>query len=396
MKNEKGFSLTEVLVAMGLLTLFSYISATMLSEFSGKSFSSIESLEQSVDISVLFTRLQRNGLRRHLTISGFTGSSLSSGVNASGLGKAVMPFPNKCADLTSSCPNDTAFLFANVNINKSPFVTAICALSADKIIVDLGYDNLGAGTLAIDGFNVAPINTLVGGKIKIVPNAIVLVMDDPNGALFIATSAPAAFNPLFNAGTGLYGEPRFAANPTCLSMVRDRTKLVEVSVKPYLLSNTGSSTPPDALVLASMGEFPVKLTQARMMSIGRNPTLANHWGVRFCDELFPNNCTNTESLFMDKVGKVDIFEYFKQELGGNAISNRYSIGKSGDCTDGTCKNLNTSSPDRFFGSISEQSVALESTTFSYLKQNYLDKLEFQIEDNSGNKTIIRRYYLESF
>lgn len=387
MKNQNGYSLTEVILSIGLLSVFLFFISTLTGNLWKNTSKSTDSLNQSSDFSVIFTWLQRNSFKRHLSINGFTGTALS------GVGRAIVPFQNKCADLTTACPNDTALFLATVDLKKTPFVTAICALDANRIIVDLGYEYFGTPSLLPDGINVSAINSLFGGKITIVNNALLLTMDDPNANLFIATGTPKAFNPLYNAATDLYGEPSFAANPTCISLVKDRTKLVVIDIKPYLLPTTGSVNPPAALALSAMGEFPIKLTQPKMVSVGRNPTSPTQWGIRFCDDLYPNPCNKPATLELRQVGAVNIFEYFKLGLGANAFNIRYSLGKPSACKDTSCKNLNIPAVVKFFGPGEEPDI-LEATQFSFLKQNYLDRIQFELEDRSGGKIIPRRYYVE--
>ncbi len=395
-KNKRGYTLAEVVIAMGVFGIGIVMLSTLALQLNNQTHSSLSSMSQTSDLSSLFQWLQRFGFRRDLAVYGFTGTGATTGVNISGLSKVIVPYPDKCGDLVTDCPNDTAFFLALTDINKSQLVTAICALSPNKIIVDLGYDNLGTGSLVSNGINVTSHNSLISGKIDIDTNAVLLAMNDPTGVLFVATGRPSSFNPLYNAGTGLYNHPQFGNNPNCVSLVKDRTKLVVVNVEPYRLPQSGTVTPPSELVLSSFGRFPIRLTQTRMISIGRNPTKKERWGIRFCDQTYPNSCTIDEALFVDKVGAMSIFEYFKAPLGANPLTTRYSIGRASDCADSTCKNLSFTTPIRFLASMTEFDIPiLESTRFSYKKQNYLDKLEFQVEDLSGGKSIMRRYYLES-
>lgn len=390
MKLRNGFTLIEVMVVLGVSSVLILILNSVLVSISDKVADSFETTTKSADISALFSWMQSNLLFGELKIYGFTGAT-----GDLPLASAMIPFQNLCSDLNSSCPGDTAILAPMLNLNKTPMVQAICALSAQTVLIDLSRNSLGQGTTVADGFNVSAMGHLRGGSLKITKGTILAFIDEPSATLFVADGPPVTFNPQYNSSTGLFEEARIAANPTCISLVQDPTGLVTVDLRPFVLPGSGTDIPSDTAISAAMGEFPVKMTSAKFLSIGRNASKKDHWGARICDENTLTSCSGKDFLWAENIGKVDFFEYFNIPLGTNAVQTRYSIGDNVDCSTLSCTKLPMVVPFRAMNTTEKPGV-LDSVKFSLSKQAYIQKLEFQVEDISKAKKHIRRYYVEAF
>lgn len=398
MKNQKGFSLVEIVVALAVTLIGVFAISTAFSDIS-KDFSKVF-LNRSVktDITLLMGFLQRNMLRSDIHFYGFAGQA--TGLP---LGRLVIPYEGQCASLTESCSNSTSYLWVYSDV-KSPSLPIVCSLDEKTLLVDSSVDDFGVNSFSGNSVQVSSNGKQMPvGEVDLSTNTIIALTDEPNAVLFSVTESLQKFDPQYNSTTGTFAETRYAGNADCLKYTKDRSRLYTLSIKPFIIPDTGTVTPDRQTVLNALGRPPMKLSPVRLMSVGMmtsdgettlavNDCTLNSENKVVCDKPFLKT-EGVQSLHAQQI----LSKPFLGETKIRAIS--FS---SLYCDTSGCQVLEIPSPLPI-SLPGENDGQIIKTSFSLVKQEYIHTVSFYVEinrnykENSSNAHINNEvYHVSSF
>lgn len=380
-KNQSGFSLIEILVALGVTLIGIFAISSAFSDIT-KDFNKVF-LNRSIktDANLLMGFLQRNMLRSDVHFYAFAGQ-----VTGLPLGRLVIPYEGKCASLTENCENSTSYLWVYADV-KSPSLPIICPLDEKTLLIDSSVNDFGNLGISAKAALVSSNGTQMPvGEIDLSVNTVIALTDEPNSVLFAITGSVQKFDPQYNAVTGTYGEVRYANNSDCLKYTRDKSRLYTISVKPFLVPDSGADTPDATTIINAMGRPPMKLSPVRLMSTGMDHVekelnlVVSDCALQSGDKI---SCTK---VFLRTEGVVSVHaqQIFNKPFAGEkeirsvAFSNIY-------CDTSGCQVLSVPSPLPVALS-GESDGQIVKSAFSLVKQEYIHTISFYLQINRDYKT----------
>ncbi|WP_373998495.1 PilW family protein [Bdellovibrio bacteriovorus] len=379
--NQRGFSLIEILVALSVTLIGIFAITTAFSDIS-KDFNKVF-LNRSIktEANLLMGFLQRNMLRSDIHFYGFTAQT--SGLP---LGRIVIPYEGRCANLTEPCENSTSYLWVYSDV-KSPSLPVICPLDEKTLLIDASVDDFGNLNVSGNSVEVGANGTqMPTGEIDLSQNTVIALTDEPNSVLFSVSGSLQKFDPQYNAETGTFAEPRYAGNSDCIKYTKNRNQLYTLPIKPFLIPDSGVSAPDSQTVLNAMGRPPVKLSPLRLMSVGMGLVDGEmNMVVNDCalDSTSKISCTK---VFLRTEGVVSLRaqQIFNKPFAGEKVIRASAFSKN-YCDGSGCEVLPIPSPlpVSLNGEIDGQII---KTSFSLIKQEFIHTISFYLQVNRDYKT----------
>lgn len=431
MKNQKGFSLIEIVIAIGFIGFIGLLITTINTEVIKGDKRASENTSIHADLVIqenAFSSLI-NTFDLRMT---FTGPGLSFPSNTYE-SRFLIPLPKTCRDLTEiGCENDTSLMFANYRKKYSPAVEMHCSFNYPNAAFTVpltGYSNARIFVFAenLDKFGPHSISespskiktsgvpdTYYAGDISLDEDDIFVVQDGAYGSLWRVVkglkklppppSAPPLVSWLKRALR------RAQVGPECYTSLEMNTNehvyyLYAVPLKPnYLTTNYHTD-------LKSFNPS-YKIMNAEILTIGRNNSDGS-FGVNkckidpssekiICPEHFPFPSLKDVSM-------VRMDEEFKLPLKPETITKWYDVGKActhpSGCGLGEVDLLNV--PNIPKGLVQNLSLPLTpglptfekpntaillEKEFSFYKQDFLHRIRFRIKQKDKRRDIFVRFF----
>lgn len=379
-KNQRGFSLVEIMVALAVTLVGVFAISAAFSDIT-KDFNKVF-LNRSVktDANLLMGFLQKNMLRSDVHFYAFAGQA--SGLP---LGRLVIPYEGRCASLIENCENSTSYLWVYSDVKK-PSLPVICPLDEKTLLVDASVDDFGYLNISGDSVQVSSNGTQMPvGEIDLSIHTVVTLTDEPNSVLFSVAGSLQKFDPQYNSVTGTFGEVRYANNSDCIKYTKNRSQLYTLPVKPFLIPDSGGGTPDTTTILNAMGRPPMKLSPVRLMSTGMY-RVYNEMNLVVNDCLLDSgNKISCPKVFLRTEGIIGLHvqQIFNKPFAGEtqirstAFSNKY-------CNTSGCQVLNIPSPLPVALS-GETEGQITKSAFSLIKQEYIHTISFYLQINRDYK-----------
>jgi prepilin-type N-terminal cleavage/methylation domain-containing protein len=331
MKRQKGFTLLELLIAVGLVGIVGYGLMQIIPRISKESGKMQKKLSNMQDFSVL---------EKHLLKVVTSGNIRFFSFNSKGEKlRSIYPMPERCGDLSNGpdCKEDTSLLYIKYSKTTASAVSTICRLTPSSgetnsdFIIDLSNETYGKGKIISEGVEVSG-----SSDPELFPNGTVLISQDkilsffapPFAYLYRVDSSPRKYSPRQDTN-----KEAFSANPEfsydCFSKLQvtstvggirryNVNELYRMKVTPLFISELagGAAAPDPAQNFLSVEEFPVRTFNVGLESFGRRK-VNNKWvaGVSTCGLSFSNLSCSGSTLHSSQVlTRVRLDETFKISL----------------------------------------------------------------------------------
>lgn len=285
--DNRGFSIAELMIG-GIILVMAIAMGLKVFQTAFKTQTDAQKrLAVSNAVNLISGHLQKNMATGDVKFFGFTGRSPAS-TPASGdrsLMKVLIPMPGYCANLptTLGCEQDTSVIYVDYNKTTSPAVTAICGesvLGISYLVVDLEDETFGVPSQVAPGFKVdAGAGGYATGKIPVSANATLATLSAPIATVWQATGAPVKIVATWIASVLKFGG--VVAPPGCQEHLQPLgagyklNKLYKIPIRPWVLKDVtqkGYANVAATEITSAFGTFPTRVFQAKVRSIGRNPT----------------------------------------------------------------------------------------------------------------------------
>lgn len=300
-RNARGYTLIELMLSAGIL-LTGLISISVVIQMQMEAFNQVTDEQRTEgDNKIVFAPL-RSAISQ-------SGRSFMAFSGAAGEPPATfrLLIPNACADLHKRCGGSTALLLAGPR-PKAPITAVLCATRAGGSKVRLILNMSNAGVLSFGAPEVGPISSLMPGDLVatgLLQRSLLLAVD----------SAASSYDPIFIPDENRYADALFNDNPDCVRGARTGQKLMQLTVRPVLIPNSGRTSPAIRDVERELGPMPSQMVIARVIAMGKVaavPKIASTEcrlvGGRFiCDK---------ESSLVEQTERVDFQFLMKKPLLG--------------------------------------------------------------------------------
>lgn len=373
-KKNSGYSLVEMMVAVAISAVALYVlSQSVVDVFKDSKIIS-EAYESKNESAILMGFVQRTILRSDVTPYAF--HAHGSVWPAEPLARFVVPYYNVCANRTSVCTGRPSVLWGHYE-NRSPIIPVACALDAENLIVDLQNNEQGTLIFSSPDIVVSAASTdYPSGKINLVANSVIGLLDEPTSVALRVSGAVVSYNPGWNAITQTFADPLFENNPDCRKMISNYANLIKVPVAPLILPDTGATPPTAAAMLNAFGVAPYRLSNLKIFNLGvESATYPTKLSLRTCDHNFV--CDN-EVLSVPAVSGFHVQTALSKPMAGDTAIIPFSTVSSSTCVFPSCRT--------FFPGIKidyktpgETTDSLNSTMLSLYKLNFIRSLSFYVE-----------------
>jgi Prokaryotic N-terminal methylation motif len=407
--NQRGLTLISLLVSIAITSLLAVLSYAAIQKLMVASTMALKSGGERDDSSVIKGFFQKSLGHSDVRIFGFTHDPTHQVV------RQILPLPGLCANL-QPCPDQVALSFVHLDDKTTPLISAVCTLKTSPltVIVDTQLDAMSTVTPSGTDFNVAGKNpAVITGTVRFAANEILAMADLPSASLWSVVNAPVAFNLTYTAATKTFSSPLFQGNPDCsrsLDMSVDQNyagRFFAVAVRPLQLSNFYSASALPSAINA-MGEFPIRIFNARLMTLGQVPamaTLPQRLAVNECKLQASALTCNNEVFTVKNVSRARIAMTFSRSLGVGVQPETYDILSSSQAP---CEGvLETCAPLRVSSTLDIPSLvagetrdSLLATGFSTAKLEFLREIKVRFfierEKRVENQTVEQRQKWEKF
>ena len=189
MKNNRGFTLVELTIGVGLIGILGYIFMSFMQTASEETKKFQKKVGMTQDASLIERYLLTNLPSGNIRFFSFTKNSDGTQVQRV---RSLYPLPGKCGDLStaSECDESVSFLFVKYAKTTTAAVSTICKYG-DDYIVDLNNENFGEGTFSSGVFNVDSSNPTLfpPGPVEVSDNKLLALFSPPFAHLFKVSSA---------------------------------------------------------------------------------------------------------------------------------------------------------------------------------------------------------------
>lgn len=425
---NRGLSLVEALIATALGSVVIYFGATLLFGANKTVKKQQERFTSRTLTAVVSGSLQKYMASGDLRFLAFPGLGTSDKLTV----RAVIPFPGRCADPSNasdlSCPEDTSLTYAHYDKLTTPTITVICNYVTPSAgnsftgswLVDLNNETYGKISVVPTGFSItgpadAPyVRGPVDVTVNSTENQLLALMNPPVASLWVATSPPTKVNFTLTSTTPVTFTP--ALPPDCLKNLQTDTsaagvkfdQLYSVSYRPFVLSQFTGGTltgfdDATASPVNAQGAYPLRLFATNFRAVGRFKAPNNNYefGLRECRTRVQTSvsniiCDGKTIATIPDVKKSRIEEVFNIKM-KTSNAERFEL-KEGTqtlfstCAAPTCAALDLKAVNvpvagviNFNSSTPETFENLDSTTFSYLKQEALQKLRYKLVNTNDRE-----------
>ncbi len=373
MNKQGGFTIIEGLIAVGIAAIVVMFALVGANEFIGAEVKMRKRVSDLEDLSLIKLKLGLGVGGGNLRLFFWTGNGpmpdvgTCTGCSTSAsdrlVGRLMIPFPNKCRDLTSTCDNGVALMIGMPSVNRTaPY--ALCMIGGNRVLT---LENRPAGPL-------------------------IALVSPPNGSLFIVTGPTQPFGSIA------------AVDVACLDGIRRQNNGVLppgpyffIPVEPAIANfATGGSCVCNENRQSAVTEFPVRITNVDLYSIGLSPEPGStelptyNWGMTNCvvNGTGPNmqfNCDGSPDFAVHGVQYVEVDQQYRVV---NLAEPQmwYSLNPNPDarfCVTGECKSMPVPTSNMKVTLAGEGFNALNFNQFSLIKQDILRKMRFKVLLENG-------------
>lgn len=368
-KKNRGYTLTELLVAMAIASVVITFALYGINHYIATEVSMRKQVSDVEDISLVKLKMGLGvgggNMRMYFWTgngpvpAGGTCTGCTTPANDALLGRLMIPYPNKCRDLTSDCPNGVSIVTAMPSFNR-PAPYALCMVGSDRILT---LDDRAAGPL-------------------------VALVSPPNASLFFVTGPAQSFS----------GVAALDAN--CLDGIRRQFNgtlpsgpFFTIPVQPAIADSvTGGACVCSEDRRNAVVEYPVRMMNVDVYSLGLLPDPVNStanqrvytWGMVNCEvrnqgSSLQLNCNRGADFMMKNVLYVEVDQIYRV-YNVTEPGMWYSLNPTPDprfCKPGACRAISV--PAALKVKLASESLTqLNYTTFSLIKQDVLKKMRFQV------------------
>lgn len=393
LKPMAGFSLTETVMALAIVSTVALFASTTLVEANVKAKQLNDKTSRAIDMLTLTQTLKSGFAMASIRLQAFVGDPAS----AHPLSRAVMPLPGKCSDMDSDCPENSAFVWAELE-KRGDDVPVLCAVRPRRWIFDASTFNARNYSPTANSVQIThPDGTT--STVSLMRGESIALMAEPVAVLFAINSELTRYDPLYDPATQTYGDVEFDSNPECVANVRDRTQLWAFTVEPVLLPNTGTTVPSTAVVREAIGKFPARIRPASLHVIGRSPSTAAPGPaleIRRCQRknaTSPWACSEIEPIA--PIAAVDLAMTFAAppEMGMKAVPRGFI---SSNCSGADCVAMLYPTAQVPYFVSGENWSTLQPNEFSLFKLQYLSAVAIRLtyrKDFQGRTPKPERLYV---